>query len=247
MEMQALRRKVVKYSHRIWDQGWVANHDGNITVRMDKSRVLATPSAFSNAEVKEEDLLVIEIWTGKVVSGRHRAFSELGLHLEYYKCREDVNAVLHAHPPVSCALSIAGIEVEPRMSAEAVISLGDRIPLAPYAFPASLESRRQIRFLGQAYDVIMMANHGVIACGTDLEQAYLRVELCEQLAKMQQGAIGLGNLRLIPEAWVSDLLAKRKKAGLGPESRGEKIPSPRDLSSLPADELVEALVEKLKE
>jgi len=244
--MQALRRQLVKFSHRVWEQGWVANHDGNITVRVDRRRILATPTAFSKIEIREDDLLLIETHTGKVLSGKHRPFSELGLHLEYYRVRDDVNAVLHAHPPVSSGMTVAGIEVEPRLTPEAVVSLGDRIPLAPVVFPGSLESRQQVRYLGRVYDVIALASHGIIACGADLEQAYLRTELCEQLAQMQQVAMGAGRLQLIPEVWLPDLLAKRKKAGLGPEGRGEQPPPP-DISTLPVDQIVEAMVENLKD
>lgn len=247
MQMQALRREMVKYSHRIWERGWVGNHDGNITARLDKNRILATPTAFSKAEIKEDDLLVIELWTGKIQSGKHKAFSELGMHLEWYKVRDDVTAVFHAHPPVTSGFSCAGVEVEPKITAEAVVSLGDRIPLAPAVFPGSLESRQQVRFLGNVYDVIMLANHGLVSCGADLEQAYLRMELTEHLAKIQQNARGAGGLRLIPEVWVADLLAKRKKAGLGPEARNTPVPAPRDLARLPMDELVSTLVEKLTE
>lgn len=244
--MQALKRQLVKFSHRVWEQGWAANHDGNITVRIDKRRILATPTSFSKIEIREDDLLLIEAQTGKVLSGKHRPFSELTLHLEYYRIREDVNAVVHAHPPVTSGLTVAGVEVEPRMTPEAVVSLGDRIPLAPVVFPGSLESRQQVRFLGRLYDVIALASHGVIACGADLEQAYLRCELTEQLAKMQQVAMGVGRLQLIPDVWMPDLLAKRKKAGLGPEGRGEQPPVPH-ISTLPVDQIVEAMVENLKE
>jgi len=247
MDLHSLRNQIVKYSHRIWDLGWAANHDGNITARLDKNRVVITPTAFSKKEIREEDLLQVETWTGKVTSGRHRPFSELALHLEYYRIRDDVNPVVHAHPPCVCGFAIAGVEVEPRISPEAVVSLGDRIPLAPPVFPGSLESKQQIRSLGKLYDVIMLGNHGIIACGKDLEQAFLRIELVENLAKMQQQAMILGNLRLINEQWVTELMAKRKKAGLGPEARGEKSPPPQEISQMPVTEIISAMVEQLQD
>jgi L-fuculose-phosphate aldolase len=247
MDSQALRRDIVKYCQRIWERGWVANHDGNLTVRLDKNRILATPTAFSKKEIREDDILVVELWTGKVANGRHKAFSELPLHLEYYKVREDVNAVLHAHPPVASAFSVAGIEVETRITPEAVVSLGDRIPLAPVAMPGTLESAQQVRYLGNLYDVILLGNHGVVSCGTDLEQAYLRCELTEHLARMQRNAMLMGSVRFIPADWVPELLNKRKKAGLGPEARkAPPVKSPRALSQLPMNELLPALVQQLK-
>ena len=247
MDLHSLRNQLVKYSHRTWELGWAANHDGNLTARMDRNRVVATPTAFSKREIREEDLLQVDLWTGKVTMGRHRPFSELPLHLEYFRIREDVNAVIHAHPPTVCGFAIAGVEVEPRISPEAVVSLGDRIPLAPPVFPNSLESKQQVRSLGRLYDVIMLGNHGIIACGTDLEQAFLRIELAENLAKMQQQAMILGNLRLINELWVGELLAKRKKAGLGPAARDEKSPPPQEISTMPVEEIISAMVGQLKD
>ncbi len=245
-EANALRRDLVKYSQRIWERGWVANHDGNLSVRVDKSRILATPTAFSKGEVREDDLLLIEIWTGKVLSGRHRPFSELPLHLEYYQVRPDVQAVIHAHPPVACGFAIAGLEVDPRITPEAVVSIGDRIPLAPTVKPGSLAARQQIRSLGTLYDAVMLGNHGTVVCGSDLEMAYLRTELVEHLAKMQQQAMLLGNLRLIQDEWVAELMKKRKSAGLGPEARGAQTPPARVLADLPVEEIISSMVEQLK-
>lgn len=245
-QANALRRDIVKYSRRIWERGWVANHDGNLSVRIDKSRILATPTAFSKEEIREDDLLVIEIWTGKVVSGKHRPFSELPLHLEYYQVRDDVQAVIHAHPPTASGFSIAGLEVDPRITPEAVVSLGDRIPLAPTVRPGSLAARQQIRSLGNLYDAIMLGNHGTLACGIDLEMAYLRTELVEHLARMQQQAMLLGNLRMIQDDLVAELMKKRKAAGLGPEARNAPAPPRRELSELPVEEIISTMVEKLK-
>lgn len=246
-EANALRRDLVKYSCRVWERGWVANHDGNLSVRVDRNRILATPTAFSKGEVREDDLLLIEIWTGKVISGKHRPFSELPLHLEYYQVRPDVQAVIHAHPPTSCGFAIAGLEVDPRITPEAVVSIGDRIPLAPTVKPGSLAARQQIRSLGALYDVVMLGNHGTLACGNDLEMAFLRTELVEHLAKMQQQAMLLGNLRLIQDEWVAELLKKRKSAGLGPEARGARVPPARVLADLPVEEIISSMVEQLKD
>jgi L-fuculose-phosphate aldolase len=245
-QANALRRDLVKFSRLIWQRGWVANHDGNLSVRVDKSRILATPTAFSKDEVREDDLLLIEIWTGKVLTGKHRPFSELPLHLEYYQVRDDAQAVIHAHPPAASGFAIAGLEVDPRITPEAVVSLGDRIPLAPTVRPGSLAARQQVRSLGTLYDAIMLGNHGTLACGDTIEMAYLRTELVEHLAKMQQRAMLLGNLRLIQDEWVAELMQKRKSAGLGPAARGTKAPPVSELADLPVEEIISSMVEKLQ-
>lgn len=246
MELHALKRLVVQFSRRLWEQGYVANHDGNISVRLDRGRLLATPTAMSKVDITENDLLVVDLATGKVLTGTRKVFSEISLHQEFYRVRPDVNAVVHAHPPVSFAMGCVGLEVDPRITPEAVVSLGDRVPLAPVVLPGSVESKQQVRSLGELYDVIALGNHGLLACGADLEQAYLRLELVEHLAKVHQAAQTFGGLRLIPGRFVGDLLDRRKKAGLGPEARGLPRAELEKLSSLPVEQVLSALAERLK-
>ncbi|MBM4370058.1 MAG: class II aldolase/adducin family protein [Deltaproteobacteria bacterium] len=241
MNVQALRREVARISRRLWERGWVANHDGNVTVRLEGGRVLATPTAVSKGDVREEDVLVLDGASGKVLSGARRPFSELYLHLEAYRVRDDVHAVVHAHCPVLCSFAVAGLEVDPAILPEAVVSLGPRIPLAPPALPGSLPAKQQIQALARLFDVILLSSHGPVALGADLEQAYLRLELAEHVAGIQQRATWLGGARRIPEAWLDPLLKSRRKAGLGPEARGLS-PAVPALADAPVEELVAALV-----
>jgi L-fuculose-phosphate aldolase len=246
MNQPMLKRQVVEYCQLLWQKGWVGNHDGNITVRLDGGKILATPTAFSKRVIKEDDLLVVELSSGKVLQGRHNVFSELYLHTEFYQARPDVQAVIHAHPTTLCSFAAAGLEVEPRITPEAVVSLGTRIPLAPPVQPKSLAAKHQLRSLAPLFDVILLGAHGPVAAGTDLEQAFLRLELAEHLANIQQKAIWLGGCRFIPEAWLEDLLKARKKAGLGPEARGAKTPQGVSLTNSPIDELIKAMVSSVK-
>lgn len=247
MELHVLKRDLVKYSEKIWQKGWVANHDGNLSARLSGGRLLATPTAWSKGEVTQEDLLILDAESGEKKSGRHKVFSEISLHLEYLKARPDAGAILHAHPPCAMALSVAGVEIEPRLTPEAVVSLGDRIPLAPPAMPGSLESKMQVRTLGLLFDVLALGHHGLMSCGENLEQAFLRMELAEHLARVQLEAMKIGGFKLIPDSWVPELLKRRTKAGLGPQARqadpGKKEP---DLSHLPVDQIVATIVQKLK-
>jgi L-fuculose-phosphate aldolase len=216
---------MTRWIHKVDEKGWVANHDGNASLRLSGNRFLATPTAFSKAEIQEHDLLVVN-QRGQVLQGRHRIFSEFALHRICFATRPDAQVVLHAHPPATTGMAIAGVEVVPTMIAEAVVSLGDRIPLAPYALPGTEASNEALAEQILVYDVVMLANHGVIAVGDDLEQAFLRLELCEHLAKIQLAAEQAGGARRIPEADVERLLNKRAKAGLGPEARGLERPRP---------------------
>ena len=209
-----LELEVVDYSKRLAQRGWVANHDGNITVRVDEDLFLATPTAFAKDQVERESLLYVNGRAEKV-SGRTRPFSELNLHLFAYRTRPDIAVVLHAHPTHACAFAVNGKPVLSTMLAESVVSLGAEIPMVSYARPKSPESTQVLTRALRESDVLVMENHGVLAVGPDLETAYLRLELVEHLATIQFKATQLGGVRTIPTEDVDTLLEARNKAGLG--------------------------------
>lgn len=213
-----LEHQLVDVSQRIHLAGWVANHDGNISVRLEADRFLITPTAVSKADVDRAKLLVVN-GRGERVSGRYRPFSEMNLHLYAFRERADVHVVLHAHPPTATGFAVAGVAIVTSMMAEPVVSLGDTIPVVPYALPKTPESTLNMAHaLGQS-DAFLLENHGVVTVGPDLETAYLRMELVEHLAKIQLVAQQLGGPRSIPESDIEHLLGARKKAGLGPQGR----------------------------
>ncbi len=212
------RREILSICHELHERGWVGNHDGNLSLRLAGERFLLTPTALSKRVIQLTDLIVVDR-SGRVLQGGRRPFSEFRMHQAVYEQRADAKAVVHAHPPSATGLSVAGHEVQTQMIAEAVVSLGDRVPLLPYFFPNSADMLAGIRDLAESYDVITMANHGVLGWGDDLEQAFLRVELVEHLARIQIQAIAAGGVNTIREADVKRLLEKRAKAGLGPDGR----------------------------
>jgi L-fuculose-phosphate aldolase len=222
-----LKRMLIHWCHKVWERGWVANHDGNLSCRLPGKRILATPTSFSKGEIREDDLLVLN-HHGKKLQGRWRVFSELDLHQAAYTARADATAVLHAHPPTATGFSVAGVEVETAILAEAVVSLGAAIPTLPFEMPRSeTQVERIIRYL-QHYDAIILKNHGVLTIGKDIEQAYLRMELVEHLAKIKQVALQVGQVDTLTAHQVEMLLRKRSKAGLGAEGRGVLGPPPTD-------------------
>jgi L-fuculose-phosphate aldolase len=180
---------------------------------------LCTPTGFSKAEIKEDDLLVLNR-AGKKIQGRHRTFSELSMHLAAYEIRPDFNAVIHAHPPVTVGLSLAGKEVSPTIMAEAVISLGDRVPTLPFTMPKAETLRDHLISYLAYYDVVILERHGVLAGGKDIEQAFLRIELVEHLAHMTHVANHNGGARTLDEHQIATLMRARARAGLGPSARG---------------------------
>ncbi|HWO26826.1 MAG TPA: class II aldolase/adducin family protein [Kofleriaceae bacterium] len=209
---QPLRAQVAEVARHLHAAGWVANHDGNVTAR-DGSRFVATPTATSKRLIETRDLIEVDA-KGQVV-GSGRVFGEIGLHLAVYERRPDVHAVVHAHPPYATAVSASrGNPIERPFIAEALVSLGPRIPKLPYAQPGDA-ARAALAPWCELVDAVILGNHGVMAWGRDLEVALLRLELVEHLAKIAVAAAPLGGVEPLPAAAIQPLLAARAKAGIG--------------------------------
>jgi L-fuculose-phosphate aldolase len=210
-----LRASLVEASRRLHQNGWVANHDGNASVRLNGGRLLITCTAISKRDVDEASLLVVDL-EGKVLEGRRKPFSELELHLAAYRARPEVDAVLHAHPPVATAFGLCGVELAPIGLPELVVSLGARIPTLARAMPRDPVGVKQVEAAAAEYDAMLLAGNGALTLGEDLTQALLRMELVEHYAKILHAARGLGAIQPLAEGEVAQLLDARKKAGLGP-------------------------------
>jgi len=211
---------MVEISHAIWERGWVANHDGNATARIAPGRILATPTAISKRAIDREMLLVLDE-DGVKLRGRMRPFSERGLHLRVYRSRPDADAVLHAHPPHAMAWSLSGNAL-PSFTPEAVVSIGEQTPVVPLAAPGAEAEAALGPFL-EPFDAVMLQAHGVLTWGEDLEQAFLRMELVEHLARVALLAVPNGGVPTLPRGLVEPLLEKRAAAGLGPRGRAHRI------------------------
>ena len=218
LPLHEAKRQLLAIAHLLHARGWVANHDGNVTLRLPGQRLLATPTAMSKRVLTTGDLLVLDR-EDRVLQGGRRPFSEIKLHRAVYDVRPDVRAVVHSHSPNATALSVLGLAVEPRMLPEAIVSLGDSVPLLPYAFANGADQVAALRQAAGQYDAVTLGNHGVLTWGDDLEQAYLRAELVEHLATIQLLAARLASPALVPQADVARLLQARTKAGLGPAAR----------------------------
>ena len=159
------RRQLLSIAKELHARGWLANHDGNVTMRMPAGKLLATPTAVSKRVLTEGDLIVVD-GDDRVVQGGRKPFSELKMHRAVYAARPDVQVVIHTHAPSATALAIAGKAVEPRMIAEAVVSLGDAIPLIGYGFPNGAEQVAALKAAADRCDAATIENHGVFAWAT---------------------------------------------------------------------------------
>jgi L-fuculose-phosphate aldolase len=210
-----LRADMVDTSRRMHENGWVANHDGNVSVRLKGERFLITCTAVSKRDIDDASLLVVDA-QGKVLEGRRKPFSELELHLAIYRARPEAMVVLHAHPPVATAFGLVGQELSPIALPEMVVSLGDRVPTLPRAMPRDPEGVKRVEAAAAEYDAMLLTGNGALTLGEDLTQALLRMELVEHYAKILMAARSLGTVQPLAQAEVQKLLEARKKAGLGP-------------------------------
>lgn len=213
---EALRREIAALCQKVAARGWVANHDGNASARLrDERGYVASPTAVHKADVRAEMAVVLDL-EGKVTGGERKVFSEIALHLACYRARADIGFVLHAHPPTATGWAVAGESFfDPPFLAEPVVSLGENIPLVPYVAPGG--STAELEGAIARCDAVLLGNHGVLTVGKDAEQAFLRMELVEHLARIALVARQVGGARPIPRADVDALLAARAKAGLAPQ------------------------------
>ena len=202
------RTRLAQISRRLHQAGWVANHDGNASLRLGRDRFLITPTATSKLEVSEADLVVID-GAGGVVEGLRKPPGETELHLAVYRARPEMNAVLH-DPPFATAFGVARQELAPLALPEAVVSLG-LVPLLPFALPKTPQAVEAVaRGAGEAVAMLLPGN-GVLTLAPDLPLAYLRLELVEHVAKILHAARGLGGAQPLDSTTMEALLAQHRK------------------------------------
>ncbi len=238
---ETLRSELVAASKALHGNGWVANHDGNLTCRLGEGRFLATPTAVSKKAVGPEMLIVVDP-AGQVLEGTRKSFSEFKLHAAAYRARGDVVCVIHAHPPTATGFAVAGVELGEPFLAEPVVSIGPRVPLVPFGMPGDPALDAALSAALEGADVLLLANHGVLVVGPDFETCLLRMELLEHICKIALVARQLGGTVALPPGLVDDLAKKHR--GLFPREGGGASSSIRR-EHTPAGDLVAAALKRL--
>ena len=200
MEEDTIREKIVEVGKRMKEAHLILATDGNISVKMNNG-ILITPSGVSKWEMKKEDIVKMDV-SGNTLEGG-RPSSEYKMHTKIYKERNDVFAVVHTHSPYATAFAVAHIPLEP-IIAEAVLS-DIIIPVAPYATPSTDEVPNSIKALLKSHNSILLANHGVVTVGKDLDEAYYRAERVEYLAKVMLLSKMLGSTNILSKKEIEKL------------------------------------------
>ena len=203
------RRELALFGKMLHDRGYVAAMDGNLSVRLDEDRILATPTSMCKGMMRPSDMVVVDL-DGHCLRGQHCVSSEIGMHLLIYRQRPDIRGIVHAHPRTATGFAAAGIPLNKPLVCEVVIGLGS-IPLAKYGTPGTPELAEALEPLVPQYDAILMSNHGVVTYGTDLHQAYMKMETVEHFAQIALVTHLLGRQQPLGSEELGKLMAARSK------------------------------------
>src|SRR6188472_3452543 len=207
-----LRADIVEVGRRMYARGYTASNDGNISVRLGGDRLLMTPKSVCKGFMDPAMMCITDL-DGKKLAGERDPSSEMQMHLEVYRQRADVTAVVHAHPPVATAFAVAGIPLDRAVLAEVVTTLGS-VPIADYATPSTKELPEAVRKYVKAHDGMLLANHGALTLGVDLFAAYYKLETIEHFAKISLVARLLGGERVLTKQEVERLQGLRDHYGI---------------------------------
>ena len=207
-----LRADIVEIGRRLYARGYTASNDGNISVRLDDGRLLMTPTGVCKGFMDAEMMCITDL-EGRKLAGARNPSSEIQMHLEVYRQRPEIQAVVHAHPPVATAFAVAGIALDRAVLAEVVTTLGS-VPIAEYATPSTKELPEAVRKYVKAHDGMLLANHGALTLGTDLFSAYYKMETIEHFANISFVARMLGGERLLSKDEVMRLQGLRGSYGI---------------------------------
>ena len=212
------RKDIIEVCRRIYGKGYVAANDGNVSVRISEDRMMITPSGMSKGFLSEDQLILCDM-EGNKISGALNPSSETHMHLMVYGEREDVNGVVHAHPPIATGFAVAGIPLAQCVLPEVIVSLGS-IPIAEYGTPSTPEISEPIKDYIQDYDAFLLENHGALTIGPDVYRAYYKMETVELFAHITFVARQLGNVHVLSDEQVQKLLQVREKLGVKGKNPG---------------------------
>ena len=204
--IDVVKNELIEYGKLAGVKNFTPGFSGNLSARCG-NKILITATGTANGYLSEDDFALID-FEGNIIDGNKKPSSEKMLHVEFYKQREDINYIFHVHSPYLTAFSAAGKALDKNILAEIVYCF-DYIPLAEYALPGSIELVENTSKFFKDFDVVLMANHGVIVGGKDVKDAYLKLELCEAYAQTVLFSNLLGGAKMLPSEEVKKIYSLR--------------------------------------
>lgn len=216
-EFDLMREQMCEIGRRLYARGFSAANEGNLSIRISADEVLCTPTMICKGFMQPDDLCVVDL-AGKPRAGRRPPTSEIRLHLEVYRGRDDARAVVHCHPPHATAFAVAGEEIPTGVHPEAEVFLGV-VPTAPYETPGCAEFAATIRPFVRTANTVVLRNHGTVSWGATLERAYWNTEILDAYCRLLILARQLGNVERLPADKVRELLDLRARFGMPDDPR----------------------------
>lgn len=204
------RKAITDVCRKLWMRGLVASNDGNISVKLDENHWLCTPSGVSKYDITPEMLIVVDK-EGNAMDAPEglKPSSEMKMHFRCYQERDDVRAVVHAHPPVATAFASMERPLDDYQVMESITNLG-AVPVAPFAMPSTQDVPDSIAPFLADHDAILLAHHGALTVGDSLQTAYFRMETLEYTAKITMYIHLLDGVQDMPEDQINGLLDLRR-------------------------------------
>lgn len=230
------RQDICLVGRWLYERGHIVAGEGNISVRLDADRILATPTCLNKGMMAPEDLVIMDLH-GRRLHGDRQISSEAGMHLLFYQMRSDVQAVVHAHPPTATGFAASGQGLDQALLPEVIVCLG-KVPLVRYATPGTPDLSAVLEPYVPHYDALLLANHGAVTCGPDLLTAFYRMEIVEHFAKITLAARLAGQPQLLSTREVAKLMAARARYHVTPPpGGGADLPETRDSRESPTEEV----------
>ena len=218
-----IKDRIIDVCHKMWQKGWVAANDGNVSVKVGENRFLATRTGISKAEITREHIGMVDSDFNIIEcpSEGWRPSSEIKMHMKCYHDRPDVGAVVHAHPPYATAFACCHMSLDDYCMIETVIAVGS-VPNTPFGTPSTFEVPEAIEPYLPYHDVMLLENHGALTVGADLTTAYYRMETLELQAQISAIARLLGGPVDISRENIDRLIAMRPQYGVTGKHPGYK-------------------------
>ena len=209
-----LRKQICEVGKRIYNRNMAAANDGNISVKLNDKEWLCTPTGVSKGFMTPDYICKVDS-KGNVIqaNGSYRPSSEIKMHMRVYEKRDDVKAVVHAHPSYATSFAIAGIPLTQPIMPEAVIFLGC-VPIVEYGTPSTMEIPDNVEKYLEHYDAVLLESHGALTWGRDLMSAYHMMESLEFYAELLYKSKMLGGPKELSRSRVKRLYELRKQFGI---------------------------------
>jgi len=206
-----LRLAIIECGRIAYERHLVTSNDGNISARMENGNILITPSGISKGRLSADDMLVVDL-DGNIISSRpdRKPSSETPMHLEVYKQRKDVRAVLHAHPIFATTLTVSSLEFPVDVLPEVLLTLGN-VPVTAYATPSSHEDAAVIRPFVKDHNALLLCQHGSLTYGKNLDEALIHLERIEHVSEIYWRAKMLGEVKRVPPEAQAKLIELHEK------------------------------------